>query len=108
MLIVNKDNGDVFNSEYIIRIYTNYAKGEATVKAVFHDGAKASLGRYNTRENAKGALQLLLKAADLGRSSVFYMPNEDSVKADRIGQGHREQSQTHHATGKKLRRHGGS
>lgn len=109
MLIVNKDTkDDIYNSDYIVQFYTNYVQGEATVKAVLHNGAKAGLGKYSTRDAAKAALGLLMKEVELGRKNVFYMPEEREVKASRVGYGTSEQRQQHHATGKKTRGHGGS
>lgn len=101
MIIIAKDGESFVNTEYIANIFCG--RDGATVKVDFQNGRGCQIARYNTEQQAKTALRMIIEA--MRTTEVFQMPDNKTVDA-KIQQAGTEQY--HNRNGKKTKGHGAS
>lgn len=100
MLIVNKGKTSIVNMSQVTVVYLG--ADNCTVKADYQNGNGCQLGRYNSEEAARTAIEII--ASSVGKSEICFMPDDNSVNAKiNIGE-----QKSHHISGKKTKGHGGS
>lgn len=77
MFIVSKDKKSIVSTEQIRLIYTDSDK--RTVKAEHQNGKGCDLGRYSSEAATQAMIEDL--ANSIGRTEVYFMPDDDFVKA---------------------------
>lgn len=100
MYIISKDRGSIINLAQSTSIYVG-ADG-CSIKADFGNGKGCQIGRYNSVEEARSAIEIM--SGSIGKTEVLYMPNDEAVRA-RLSIAEKKQ---HHIAGKKTKGHGGS
>jgi len=100
VFIVSKDKKAIINLEQVATMYIG--SDSCSVKADYRSGNGCQLGRYNSDQEARKAVEIV--ADSIGTMEVCYMPDDDSVKARM----NLEEQKYHHITGKKTKGHGGS
>lgn len=104
MLIVNKNRTEAYNTE---RITNYYIGSDGTSIKVSAGGTTRGgiLGKYESFEETKAAMEIMLLKISNNGNRVIYMPDDDYVrqKLRTI-----ENKVCHHITGKKTKGHGGS
>lgn len=104
MFIYNKNKGYAINTDNIKDIFLGRDTG--TVSAGEKNGGITRICTYDSEEEAKAAIEMLMEQMAAGKREVIYMPEPESVRT-RL----RERAtfpQRHHVTGKKTKGHGGS
>lgn len=102
MIIISKERNEAYNWDIAERIYI--APDKSAVKIVVGNTRAGNLGEYGSFEKAKKALEIIMADISLGRKKVAYMPDDAMVQA-KISE---NKEHYHHATGKKIKGHGGS
>ena len=102
MIIISKDRNEAYNWNVAERIYI--ASERSAVKIVAGNTRAGNLGEYGSFEKAKKALEIVMADIALGRKEAVYMPDDAMVQA-KISE---NKEYYHHATGKKIKGHGGS
>lgn len=100
MYIVSKDRNSIVNMSQITVVYLG--ADNCTIKADYQNGKGCQLGRYNSQEAARIAIETI--ANSMGKSEVCFMPEDSSISAKLK----LEEQKYHHITGKKTKGHGGS
>lgn len=100
MFIVSKDKKAIVNADSTTVIYVG--SDGITIKADFSNGRGCQLGRYDSLEECKKALEMMAK--EIGKVDTFQMPESAAIKAEIV----KNETSWHHATGKKTKGHGGS
>ena len=100
MFVVSKDRISIINMEQITNLYIG-ADG-CTIKADYANGKGCQIGRYNGEKEAKAAVEIVVRS--MQRNEVSFMPNDEEVRTAIQTQ----ETKWHHATGKKMKGHGGS
>ena len=100
MFIVSKDKKAIVNTDSTTVIYVG--SDGVTIKTDFKNGRGCQLGRYDSPEECKKALEMLAK--ETGKTDIFQMPESTAIKAEIV----KNETCWHHATGKKTKGHGGS
>ena len=99
MIVVNKQRTSLINMDHISCIYMGV---DGSLKANYAAGDGCQIARYNTPEEGETALAMLLES--IGKTEVFYCPNDEAVRARIAASGQKY----HRVTGKKTKSHGGS
>lgn len=71
----------------------------------FSNGASSSLGKYESVEDCKVALEIIMDAINLGRSNAIRCPSDEQINARRT---QTEPVRNRNMQGKKTKGHGGS
>lgn len=101
MYIVNKNKTQIVNLNQVTVIFIG--ADECSIKADFPTGKGCQIAKYESREAAIVAMEMLGKA--IGRTDAFFFPSDEYLQTKILEQ---ESRQTHHITGKKTKGHGGS
>ena len=104
MIIVSKDRTEAYNSE---RITNYYIGSDGTSIKVSAGGTTRGgiLGKYESFEETKAAMEIMLSKISNSGNRVIYMPDDDYVRQKlRIT----ENKACHHIAGKKTKGYGGS
>lgn len=102
MFIFNKKTGKLLNLDKVAEVLVGRERNKLTIAR--ENGAMGIFADYNTETEAKEALSMLVEFMNTGKREVFILPDEEEIKA-RI---RNRKEPWHHATGKKLKGHGGS
>lgn len=102
MFIVSKEHNDVYNQSSITNIYIG-SDGTSIKVSAGSTTRGGILGKYNSYEEAKKALEIILECIAKNNMEVIYMPQDKEVK-DKM----QAKEAYHHITGKKTKGHGGS
>lgn len=102
MIIVTQEKDTIVNLEAVSYLYSSYENN--VVKAVLNNGKMVKLGRYQSFEEGKTALEKLYR--HIGSTNIFEMPTQEEVKA--IINSKTMYDKERCATGKKPVRRGGS
>lgn len=100
MIIINKDKTNLVNFEQIENIFI----GNNTIKANMKSGKGMQLGAYNSLEDTKIAMEVLIERL-LKNNSFIQMPSDNDIKAKVINSAFEKQRSL---TGKKQKGYGGS
>lgn len=103
-IVFSKEKDVALNVDNIIEIFVPTDSPNVLATAVFNN-SKFKLGTYTTKAEATFALQILFN--QLALNDVGYLPSDKEVKAYLISHTAKE-TNLHHATGKKVKRKGGS
>ena len=103
MLIVSKDYSEAYNLAHITNFYIG--SDGTTIKASAGTTRGGILGKYNSFEETKTALKIMLCEINKKDNQVVYMPNDNDVSTviKRT-----PEHKHHHISGKKTKGHGGS
>lgn len=102
MYIINKDKTQFLNIEQVLTMYIG--ADDVSIKADFVNGKGCQVARYNSHSEAVMAIEMLGNAVAVGRSDVFFFPDDKEIQARMITQ----KQKTYHSAGKKTKGHGGS
>lgn len=100
MFIVSKNRKTIVSAEQMTAVYMG--SDNCSIKVDFQNGKGCQLGRYDSENAAQTAMEMI--AENIGKADVYFMPDDDSVKA-KINMGVQKQ---YHINGKKTKGHGGS
>ncbi len=100
MFIVSRDKKAIVNTDSTTVIYVG--SDGITIKADFKNGRGCQMGRYDSLEECRKALEMMANV--MGKVDVFQMPESEAIKAEVV----RNETRHHHVTGKKTKSHGGS
>ena len=100
MYILGKDQRSIINMEQITVVYIG--SDNCTVKADYQNGKGCQLGRYNSEEETKIAMNII--AENVGKTEMCKMPTDEDVRA----RSNLREQKNHHINGKKTKGHGGS
>lgn len=100
MYILSKDQRSIINMEQITVVYIG--SDNCTVKADYQNGKGCQLGRYNSEEETKIAMNII--AENVGKIEMCEMPTDEAVRA----RSNLREQKNHHISGKKTKGHGGS
>lgn len=103
MLIVSKDCGEAYNLAHVTNFYIG--SDGTTIKASAGTTRGGILGKYNSFEETKTALKIMLHDINKKDNEVVYMPNDNDVSTAIKSIPERKR---HHVGGKKTKGHGGS
>lgn len=100
MYILSKDQNSIINLEQVTVVYIG--SDSCTIKADYQNGKGCQLGRYNSEEEAKIAMNII--SENVGKTEICKMPTNEAVKA----KCNLKEQKNHHIGGKKTKGHGGS
>ena len=103
MLIVSKECSEIYNLAHITNFYIG--SDGTTIKASAGTTRGGILGKYNSFEETKTALKIMLCRINKKDNEVVYMPNDNDVNTVIKST---PECKHHHISGKKTKGHGGS
>lgn len=101
MYILKKDGSAIYNLEKAETVCIS----SSGIIIKFVSGSSSNLGKYDSGEDCKTALEIILDAINLGRSNGIRCPSDAQVKTRRL---QTEPVRNRHISGKKTKGHGGS
>ncbi len=100
MYVISKDKNSIVNMDHVTSIYIG-ADG-CTVKADFANGKGCQLGRYNSAQECRIAVEMVAENLEKMKNSCLPSDSVVSAKLRLVGQ------KQYHISGKKTKGHGGS
>lgn len=101
-IIANKDINDAYNIEHIVNIYIG-SDGRSVKVAAGATTRGGILGKYNSYDETRKALEILLERISRRDTGVVYMPSDSEVSSKmNVKEVYR------HVSGKKTKGYGGS
>lgn len=102
MLIVSKDRKAIVNVAAIASIHIGH--DGRSIKTSYQNRDGCQMGVYASEKAAQIAMELLQKSILVGKSEIYFMPQDADVDSQIVNM----EEKWHHATGKKPKGHGGS